>query len=428
MNGKRDRNQIEAEWGWTFAGLSRQNRPMIVSSLLATMMVPAMPAQAAGIRSVQVGESQIVIRFDDVVGGATSFVLAGPDRIAIDVADAEPGPAALPAGSLVSSVRQGRPDLQSTRVVLDLARPAILGRSSFSADGKALTLAIAPASIGQFEAAARSAPRGINNPVASFSKPPRSAYSVSTTIDPVKKGLPRPKIYGPKGRPLIVIDAGHGGHDPGAISPHGGQREKDITLSVARKIRDEIIAAGRFRVALTREDDRFLVLRERSAIAKNLGANLFISIHADSAGGSGATGATIYTLSETASDVEAGKLAARENKADILNGVNLGGENAEIASILVDLAQRETMNSSANFANLLRRESSGDLRLRSDFHRMAGFAVLKQPDMPSILLEIGYLTNADDVDRIASENGQRRIATGLRKAIDIHFAQRVAMR
>ncbi len=401
---------------------------MLASTLFATLMIPALPAQAAGIRSVQVGEAQIVIRFDDAVSGATSFVLAGPDRIAIDVADAEPGPAATASSTLVSSVRQGRPDGQSTRVVLDLARPAVIGRGAFSADGKALTLAIAPASDGQFEAAARSAPRSINNPAAGFSKPPRSTYSVSTTLDPAIKGLPRPKIYGPKGRPLIVIDAGHGGHDPGAISPVAGQREKDITLSVARKVRDEIVAAGRFRVALTREDDRFLVLRERSAIAKNLGASLFISIHADSAGGSGAAGATIYTLSENASDAEAAKLAARENKADILNGVNLGGENAEIASILVDLAQRETMNSSSNFANLLRRESSGELRLRSDFHRMAGFAVLKQPDMPSILLEIGYLTNSEDVDRIASEAGQRRIASGLRKAIDIHFAQRVAMR
>ena len=229
-------------------------------------------------------------------------------------------------------------------------------------------------------------------------------------------------------KPLVVIDAGHGGHDPGAISPHGGHREKDVTLAVARAVRDELLAAGRFRVALTRDQDQFLVLRERSAIAKNLGASLFISIHADSAGAATASGATIYTLSETASDAEAAKFAARENKADVLNGVNLGGENAEIASILVDLAQRETMNSAAHFASLLRRESARELSLRSDFHRMAGFAVLKQPDMASILLEIGYLTNAQDVERIRSKEGQRRIATGLRKAIDIHFAQRVAMR
>lgn len=427
MNGKRNLNQIEWPFCWTLPVVSRQTRPMIAASFLASVMLPALPASAAGIRSVQVGDAQVVIRFDEAVSGATSFVLAGPDRIAIDVAGAEPGHAATAQSALVASVRQGRGAGDAARVVLDLARPAVVGQGRFSADGKALTYALSPATTVQFDAAARSGRKTVNAP-AGFSKPPRSTYSVTSDIAPARKGVFRPRIYGPKGRPLIVIDAGHGGHDPGAISPHNGKREKDITLQVASRVRDEIIAAGRFRVALTREDDRFLVLRERSTIAKNLGASLFISIHADSAGGATASGATIYTLSETASDAEAAKLAARENKADVLNGINLGGENTEIASILVDLAQRETMNSSSHFANLLRRESGGDLKLRSDYHRMAGFAVLKQPDMPSILLEIGYLTNADDVDRIASEAGQRRIASGLRKAIDIHFAQRVAMR
>jgi len=226
----------------------------------------------------------------------------------------------------------------------------------------------------------------------------------------------------------VVIDAGHGGHDPGAISPHTGQREKDATLAMARAIRDELIAGGRVRVALTREDDRFLVLRERSAIAKSIGASLFISVHADSAGAETAHGATIYTLSEVASDREAAALAGRENKADIINGVNLGRETSEISSILVDLAQRDTMNASASFAGLLHREAAREVPFRADFHRMAGFAVLKQPDMPSILLEIGYLSNADDVARLFSPGGRKQIATGIRKAVDIHFAQRFAQR
>ena len=170
------------------------------------------------------------------------------------------------------------------------------------------------------------------------------------------------------------------------------------------------------------------MLRERSAIARNLGADLFVSIHADSAGAPSASGATIYTLSEVASDREAAQLAQRENKADVINGVNLGGENSEIASILVDLAQRESMNSSASFARLLKREGQRYVPFRSDYHRMAGFAVLKSPDMASILLEIGYLTNAADVTRLQSAEGQKQIATGLRKAIDIHFAQRTASR
>jgi N-acetylmuramoyl-L-alanine amidase len=182
------------------------------------------------------------------------------------------------------------------------------------------------------------------------------------------------------------------------------------------------------RVALTRDDDSFIVLRDRSAIARNIKADLFISIHADSAPADTASGATIYTLSEVASDREAQLLATRENKADIINGVNLGGENREIASILVDLAQRETMNASASFANLLKRESTGLVPFRSAYHRMAGFAVLKAPDTPSILLEVGYVTNPNDVARLSSGDGQKRIAEGIRKAVEIHFARRMASR
>lgn len=260
------------------------------------------------------------------------------------------------------------------------------------------------------------------------SAPPRSRYSLTIPLDPPGSGLPRPTIYGTPGRPLVVIDPGHGGHDPGALSPLTGRREKDITLSVARAIKDALIKSGRVRVALTREDDRFLVLGERSAIARNIKADLFISIHADSAPADTASGATIYTLSEVASDREAGLLAQRENKADIINGVNLGAAQPEIASILVDLAQRETMGSAAAFANLLKREASGLVPFRSDYHRMAGFVVLKAPDTASILFEVGYLSNSDDVRRLASEQGRQKIAEGIRRAVEIHFARRLVAR
>jgi N-acetylmuramoyl-L-alanine amidase len=199
-------------------------------------------------------------------------------------------------------------------------------------------------------------------------------------------------------------------------------------LGIAIKARDALLASGRVRVALVRDDDVYYALRERTAIARGIGAGLFISIHADSAESPDASGATIYTLSEVASDREAASLATRENKADIINGVNLSGENSDIATILVDLAQRETMNSSASFANLLRRESAGLIPFRSGYHRMAGFAVLKAPDTPAILLESGYLTNAADVARLTSKAGQMRIAEGIRKAVEIHFAKRLAQR
>ena len=265
-------------------------------------------------------------------------------------------------------------------------------------------------------------------PQAQRTKPPRSRYNLTIPLDPPGNRLPLPNIFGPPGRPLVVIDAGHGGHDPGAVSVTTGRREKDVTLTVAQAIKAELIKSGRVRVALTREDDRFLILGERSAIARAIKADLFISIHADSAPADEANGATIYTLSEVASDREATLLALRENKADIVNGVNLGGGNLEIASILLDLAQRETMTASVGFANLLRREATGLVPFRKDYHRMAGFAVLKAPDTPSILVEVGYLTNKDDVVRLSSDTGKKNLARGIRKAVEIHFARRFASR
>ena len=288
---------------------------MQTAAILCAMMSPSGAALAGSVTGVEVGTRQIVIRFDDVVEKATSFPLSNPARIAVDVSGVDPGRGGDVNG-VVTAVRQGRYADDSARIVFDLSEPALVACGSFSADGRALTLTLAPASADRFDTAASGPRKTYLPPAAHRSAPPRSRYNITVPLDPPTIGPPRPKIYGPKGRPLVVIDAGHGGHDPGAISPHGGKREKDVTLAVARAIRDELVAAGRVRVALTRENDRFLVLRERSAIARNLGADLFVSIHADSAGAPSASGATIYTLSEVASDREAAQLAQRENKAD----------------------------------------------------------------------------------------------------------------
>ncbi len=402
---------------------------MQMASILCALLSPMGAANASGVASVNVGQAEILITFDGTVEKASSFTLSGPDRIAVDVAGADPGDSGKTDG-LISRVRQGRFENGTARLVFDLSAPALITGGSFSDDGRSLRLSLGPVNDDQFQSSVDRPKKLYLPPIAHRSAPPRSRYNITVPLSAPSNGLPKPRIYGPKGRPLVVIDAGHGGHDPGAISPMEGKREKDLTLAIARAIREDLIAAGRVRVALTREDDQFLVLRERSAIARNLGADLFISIHADSAAGveSAANGATVYTLSEVASDKEAALLAQRENKADIINGVNLGGENADIASILVDLAQRESMNLSANFAKLMKREASREIGFKTDYHHMAGFAVLKSPDMASVLLEVGYLTNRDDVDRLSSEPGRRQLASGLRKAIDIHFAQRSASR
>ena len=227
--------------------------------------------------------------------------------------------------------------------------------------------------------------------------------------------------------PLVVIDPGHGGRDGGAASPHVASPEKYITLALGLAMRDALAATGRVRVAMTREDDRYLELEQRYQIARRLDADLFISVHADAAPANDAAhGATLYTLSEVASDREAALLASRENAAGRIAGARLSGDPG-VNVILIDLAQRESMNVSADFAALLHREGAGIFPFRPNWHRFAAFVVLKAPDIPSILFESGYLTNAVDAGYISSEQGRRQIAEGMRRAIEAHFARRLVL-
>lgn len=408
---------------WTARRVARQRAG--VSALLPILAAIATQAQAGQITGVDIADDRIVVRFDGTVANASSFVLAGPDRIAVDVEGGETG-AAIPGSGPVVRVRQSSYTAGTARIVFDLNRPQRVHAGRFSEDGRELTLDLQPldaTDVGQ----AIVAPKKLYLPPAAHSSaPPRSRYSVTVDIPPMQAGLPRPKIEGPADRPLIVIDPGHGGHDPGAIGANG-TREKDLTLALAKTIRDELLAGGRVRVALTRADDRFLVLGERAQIARGVQADLFISVHADSAPGTEATGATIYTLSEVASSRTAAALAARENRADIINGINLGNESTDVSSILIDLAQRETINASARFADLVKREGTG-VPFKRDYHQMAGLAVLKAPDMPAILFEAGYISSPSDVARIASTEGRKAIAVTLRRAVDVHFARRIASR
>lgn len=256
----------------------------------------------------------------------------------------------------------------------------------------------------------------------------RDGGSLTLALDPPLPAPPLPGVIGPAGRPLVVIDAGHGGHDSGARSPTGEQ-EKDLTLGLAASIRDALAAGGKVRVALTRSDDRFLVLRERSDMARRLGASLFLSLHADSAGDNDtANGATLYTLSDVASDAEAAQLAARENKADIVRGVNLSGRPDAVTSILIDLAQRESLEEASAFTRLLHRETNDVLPFRRDYRRTAALIVLKAPDVPSVLFETGYITNETDRGLLGSEDGRARVAAAVARSIEIHFARQSAAR
>ncbi|MEO9469726.1 N-acetylmuramoyl-L-alanine amidase [Parasphingorhabdus sp.] len=393
--------------------------------ILASSLLAVEPAQSGSVKRIDTGASQITVAFDDLVEGASAFSLIGPNRIAIDVRGGKAGRGGRATG-MVKAIRQGQFDSNTARIVFDLDQPAIITSGGFSADGKSLHLNLKSVT-GNGSLGGR---QTFLPPLRFRAEPPKNTYSVKAPIGRPKDLVALPKIYGPNDpeRPLVVLDAGHGGHDPGAISPHGNQREKNVTLAIARAIRDRLVASGRVRVALTRNTDKFLVLEERYGIARRLDADLFISIHADAAGNEEASGATVYTLSEVASDREASKLAARENKSNVINGVNLGGTNQELSSILIDLTQRETMNVSADFAKLLHREGRRAMPFRSNPHRFASFVVLKAPDTPSVLFETGYLTNRNDAAFLNSQNGQSRIADGVANAIETHFARKLAQR
>lgn len=384
------------------------------------------PAWAATIQRVDVRGDSIVVTFDQRVASASSFLLASPNRVAVDVSDASPGGTVV-TGGLVDGVREGARD-GGARIVFDLTRPAVIAGGKFGADGRVLTLQLRTTDDAGF---ARAAAEGRMSYLPPFNMPAAvnapQRYSVSMPVPAVSKALALPRIDGDDSRPLVVIDAGHGGFDPGAISPTSGLKEKDVTLKIAKAIRDELLKSGRVRVALTREDDRFLVLQERYGIARKLKADLFISIHCDSVGTGDASGASVYTLSEIASDKEAAKLASRENKADVLAGVDLGGENPDVSSILIDLTQRETMNASASFARLLGREASPLMPLKPGFHKFASLVVLKAPDMPSVLFETGYISNPKDAAFLDSVDGRRRIAMAIERAVSANFARRLAM-
>ena len=224
------------------------------------------------------------------------------------------------------------------------------------------------------------------------------------------------------GRPIVVLDPGHGGRDPGAKGVSGSTIEKDLTLRFAHELRDKLAERGRVRVAMTREDDRYLTLDQRAEIARKLGASAYLSLHIDSAPNPLARGATIYSLSDVASDAEAARLAAKENSAD-------GGLSSEpdgsIRGMLSDLALREQMNASASLAERLVRKSAGRYLLRPEPHRFADFRVLRHAEVPAVLFEAGYISNVDDEKLLLEPEKRAEIVLALAQAIEADVASRI---
>jgi N-acetylmuramoyl-L-alanine amidase len=252
---------------------------------------------------------------------------------------------------------------------------------------------------------------------------PRSgAAQASLTVN-----LPPPvndRVYGApeaRGRPIVVIDPGHGGRDPGATSVSGQVREKELTLALAQDLRDILVKRGRVRVAMTREDDRYLTLDQRAAVARRLDAAMFVSLHMDSAPNPLARGATVYSLSDVASDAEAARLAAAENE-----GTDGDEGSGSVDGILSDLAMRSQMSASADLAAKLVNKSAGRFELRPNPHRFAAFHVLRRAGAPAVLFESGYLSNVDDEALLRSPEQRAKIALALAQAIEAEVAARAA--
>jgi N-acetylmuramoyl-L-alanine amidase len=406
------------------------------------------------------------------------FYVPDPARIVVDLDEVDWRVAAghkLQGTGLVTSLRYGLFKVGTSRVVLDLQEPAVVANIGMDTSGQAagkqtLIIDLRPASVADFAVAVHGGVTSNGTTATASNAAPISTVSGVSAVKPAEDGdksagstdqsttSPKPaakdagkqavgNTAGGKSstadtgtsqtqadasdtktskakskpilKPMVVIDAGHGGVDPGALG--NGVMEKNITLAVALALKKELLATGHYRVTLTRETDVYIPLRDRFKIARDNSADLFISLHADSHNDPFMRGASIYTLSETASDTEAADLASQENKSDIIAGVDLSKQSGMVTDILIDLAQRDTINQSNSFATLLVSELKSDTLMLEHSHRSAGFAVLKAPDVPSVLIEMGYISSDKDEVLLTNKQHQQRLAKSIRRAIDDFF-------
>lgn len=370
----------------------------------------------SGITSMRIGQGvgNVRIVFDaDRNFNYKAFLLNNPRRLVIDTFDINVSPKIEKQSgknNLVSQTRLGSIGTDGIRIVFDLQKPAVIKKAFMlppqSTFGWRFVVDVAIASEREFSAK-------LGNDYA-FSGDGRSAKVVAskTPSNPVKNSRNDSKR-------VVVLDPGHGGRDPGAIG-YSGIYEKNITLSMGKELK-KILEKEGYKVYLTRSTDVFIPLRERVKIARRYNADLFLSIHADSAVNRSAKGLSVYTLSENASDREAAALAERENKADVIGGLNLVEHSKEVSDILINLAQRESMNRSSEFASFMVQEMRKSVQLVDNTHRFAGFAVLKAPDVPSVLLELGYLSNRTEERLLKQESYRKTLAVSTSKAVNKFF-------
>ena len=409
------------------ASLQQDNDALSTGAIGEGTAVPLAPAAAPpaeggpAVTSIRIGDHGEQTRFvmelsGDVPAEYRVFTLSDPYRVVIDVKNVPFRLVEEPADKhkgFVSGYRYGRFEADTYRVVLDATQPVEVSRD-FVLDpqagfGRRIVLDLASTDLASFNAKA-----GL--PAGAEPSAPAAAIA-AVPVSPPAERLER--------RRVVVIDAGHGGVDPGT---HGrsGVQEKAVVLAFAKELAGELRASGRYDVHLTRDSDIFIPLRERVSIARRHKADLFISIHADAIQKPNVRGMSIYTLSENASDAEAAALARKENQSDLIAGLDLQGESPEVPGILIDLAQRETKNYSSRFAKTVVDHASQKTATLDPAHRFAGFVVLKAPDVPSVLIELGFLTNPDDEKQLTSPTWRATMAKTLSRSVDRYFGDRLA--
>jgi N-acetylmuramoyl-L-alanine amidase len=359
-------------------------------------------------------QARFVMDFSRKIDVAT-FTLADPYRVVVDLPQVVfklPAKAGEHGRGLIKAFRYGLIMKGGSRIVLDTKGPVRVA--------KAFTLAAAAGQPARLVLELSAIDRAsFLHTIAVEIHADRRMASPRVNVTPAADNDPRP---------LIVLDPGHGGIDTGTRSRDRKYDEKNVVLAFALKLRDDLERSGKYRVAMTRNDDTYVSLGDRVRFARAHHAALFISIHADSVprGKGEADGASIYTLSEKASDAEAAYLAESENKSDVIAGVDLTAEPDDVANILVDLAQRETKTFSVQFA----RTAMGELKIATPLHKhpvkSAGFKVLTAPDVPSVLIELGYMSDKGDLKHLTAPAWRKRTAAALKQAIDTYFAPRLA--
>lgn len=400
--------------------ISFMNIFQCVALVIFCLTVFAADSFAAHIQKIRVGDhpdkTRLVIEMSQKLD-YNAFILPSPERLVIDFKGRNLSCAPL------SSVENSRlkfsrksSDAQTLRLVFDLKKSSAIKSKFFL-----------PATYGKPNRLVVDLKNGVAKPAMQFSTPvkPKAVISKPAEQTTHKQPASTNKKYVPQRKYVVVLDPGHGGKDPGAVGANKVY-EKKVVLATALRLKSLLEQTGRYKVIMTRSDDRYIRLYERVKIARRNNADLFVSIHADSVESHKVKGASVYTLSEKASDKQTARLAARENKSDVIAGVDLSEEGQDVAAILIDLALRDTKNQSTFLANqFINTFKAHNIKMLKTPLHSAGFAVLKAPDIPSVLVEIGFMSNRSEANMLNTKSHQLKIAKALKGSIDSYFDKQV---